>query len=243
MIAVVIPEINSFFYSRILASMQAVIGDKYLLAVMCSNNSSKIEKDIVSKLNPSQIKCLIISQSMDTEDCSHLVEAKKRGIKTSIDLVSEHSDRYKLVIPCLEYVDNLIVNELEAGAMAGIEPTLENLPAIADKLLSYGVSERVIIHSPSLGIVKTRNSLTVLPSYKLPEGFIKGTAGAGDAFCSGALLGIYEEKSDEEILEYATLAAISNLRAVDGTSSVDELDKLKRELGNLPRQTLKVNYN
>ena len=81
MIAVVIPEINSYFYSRILASMQAVIGDKYLLAVMCSNNSSKIEKDIVSKLNPSQIKCLIISQSMDTEDCSHLVEAEKRGIK------------------------------------------------------------------------------------------------------------------------------------------------------------------
>jgi LacI family transcriptional regulator len=81
MIAVVIPEINSYFYSSILASMQAVIRDKYLLSVMCSNNSSKIEKEIVSKLSPSQIKCLIISQSMDTEDCSHLVEAEKRGIK------------------------------------------------------------------------------------------------------------------------------------------------------------------
>ena len=81
MIAVVIPEINNYFYSRILASMQAAIGNRYLLAIMCSHNSSKIEKEIVSKLSPSQTKCLIISQSMDTDDCSHLVEAEKRGIR------------------------------------------------------------------------------------------------------------------------------------------------------------------
>ena len=186
---------------------------------------------------------LLLKKIDEGEGLLILKEAKKRGIKTSIDLVSEHSDRYKLVLPCLKYVDNIIVNELEAGAMAGIEPTLENLPAIADKLLELGVSERVIIHSPALGIVKTRDNLTVLPSYKLPDGFIKGTAGAGDAFCSGALLGIYEQRSDLEILEFATLSAISNLRAVDGTSSVDNLDKLKLELGNLPRQTLKVNFN
>ncbi|MBR2342656.1 MAG: carbohydrate kinase family protein [Clostridia bacterium] len=165
-----------------------------------------------------------------------LREAQSRGIKTSIDLVSEHSDRYKGVIPCLAYVDNLIVNEVEAGALAGITPTDDNLAEIAEKLIALGVRERVIIHSPALGIVKTRDSLTTLPSYKLPRGFIKGTTGAGDAFCSGALLGIYEGRSDTEILEYASLAAIASLRAVDATSAVEEISVLKSTLGNLPRQ-------
>ena len=165
-----------------------------------------------------------------------LREAQSRGIKTSIDLVSEHSDRYKGVIPCLAYVDNLIVNEVEAGALAGITPTDDNLAEIAERLIALGVRERVIIHSPALGIVKTRDSLTTLPSYKLPRGFIKGTTGAGDAFCSGALLGIYEGRSDTEILEYASLAAIASLRAVDATSAVEEISVLKSTLGNLPRQ-------
>ena len=39
-----------------------------------------------------------------------LKKAKEKGIKTSIDLVSENSDRYSLVLPCLAYTDNLIVN-------------------------------------------------------------------------------------------------------------------------------------
>ena len=167
-----------------------------------------------------------------------LKEAKKRGIKTSIDLVSEDSDRYGLVRPVLPYVDNLIVNEHEAGALTGIAPTEDNLPLIADELLKAGVSERVIIHSPDMGLVKTVSSLTTLPSYQLPVGFIKGTAGAGDAFCSGALLGIYEGRSDLEILEYATLAAISSLRAEDGSSAVEELSLLKREFAALERKKI-----
>jgi sugar/nucleoside kinase (ribokinase family) len=169
-----------------------------------------------------------------------LKEAEKRGIKTSIDLVSEHSDRYKCVLPTLPFVDNLIVNEVEAGALAGIEPTDDNLVKIAERRLELGVKDRVIIHSPKIGLVKTRENLTVLPSYELPSGFIKGTTGAGDAFCSGALLGIYEGLSDLEILEYASLAAIASLRAVDATSAVEEISVLKNTLGNLPRQNFSI---
>ncbi len=183
---------------------------------------------------------LLLGRVDEGEGIKILKEAKARGIKTSIDLVSDDSDRYKLVRPCLQYVDNLIVNEHEAGALAGIAPTEENLPLIADELLSMGVSERVIIHLPSFGLVKTRENLTILPSYKLPEGFIKGTTGAGDAFCSGALLGIYEGKSDLEILEYATLAAISSLRSPDATGSVEEISILKEKFSSLDRQTLKI---
>ncbi len=155
-----------------------------------------------------------------------LKEASVRGIKTSIDLVSENSDRYTCVLPCLPYVDNLIINELEAGKLCGIEPTNENLPAIAKKLFELGVRERVIIHTPALGVCATRSDCTVLSSYRLPDGFIQGTTGAGDAFCSGALIAIEQGRSDREILEYAQTAAIAALRTPDATSGLEPLKTL-----------------
>ena len=151
-----------------------------------------------------------------------LKQAKARGITTSIDLVSENSDRYSLVIPCLPYVDNLIINETEAGKICGMEPTDENLPAIAEKLLEMGVRERVIIHQPSLGLCKTRDSLTLLPSVALPKGYVKGKTGAGDAFCSGALIAIERNASPREILELAEAAAVASLREADATSGIEE---------------------
>lgn len=151
-----------------------------------------------------------------------LREAKERGISTSIDLVSENSDRYSLVIPCLPYVDNLIINEVEAGKLCGMEPTEENLPVIAEKLLEMGVRERVIIHMPSLGLCKTKDSLTLLPSCKLPKGYVKGKTGAGDAFCSGALIAISRNASPDEILELAEAAAVSSLTEADATSGIME---------------------
>ncbi len=151
-----------------------------------------------------------------------LKEAKARGIKTSIDLVSENSDRYQVVLPCLPYVDNLIINELEAGKLAGLAPTEENLPAIAEKLLGMGVRERVIIHQPALGLCATREGVTTLPSCKLPKGYIKGKTGAGDAFCSGALIAIARNAAPAEILELAEAAAVASLTAPDATSGIVE---------------------
>ncbi|MBR7116463.1 MAG: carbohydrate kinase family protein [Clostridia bacterium] len=163
-----------------------------------------------------------------------LKEAKRRGITTSIDLVSENSDRYSVIIPSLKYTDNLIINELEAGKLTGIDPSDDNLEAIAKRLMELGVRERVIIHKKELGILLSERGLTVIGSYELPGGFIKGTTGAGDAFCAGALLGIYENKSDREILELATLSALGALSAPDavsGMSTVEELQKLTKGLG------------
>lgn len=165
-----------------------------------------------------------------------LKEASTRGIKTSIDLVSENSDRYTCVLPCLPYVDNLIINELEAGKLCGIEPDESNLPELAKKLLELGVRERVIIHTPAVGVCATVSDCTCLPSYRLPEDFIKGTTGAGDAFCSGALIGIYQEKTNREILEYAQIAAVASLRFADATSGLDDFDSLYSVFKNLKRE-------
>ncbi len=168
-----------------------------------------------------------------------LAKAKSLGIKTSIDLVSENSDRYKLVIPCLKYTDNVIINESEAGKIAEMEPTKENLKAIAEKIMSYGIGERVIIHMPTLSVCLSKNgNYITLPSYDLPKGFIQGTTGAGDAFCAGALLGIYLGKSDEEILAIASKAAVGALSAADAVSGMKSLAELDALCADLAPQSL-----
>lgn len=167
-----------------------------------------------------------------------LKKAQEAGVKTSIDLVSENSDRYKLVLPCLKYTDYLIINELEAGKLAGIEPAPENLKAIAEKLMSLGVREKVIIHMKDRGVCISKEGYTVLPAYAVEKGYIKGKTGAGDAFCSGALLGIYKEMSDYDILDLASMAAISSLSTADATSGVKSQKELIELCKNLDREMI-----
>ena len=167
------------------------------------------------------IKIDVVFAKIDSGDGLEILKlAKENGVKTSIDLVSENSNRYSLVIPCLNFVDNLIINEVEAGAIVGIEPNENNLIEIAKKLKDLGVSERVIIHTPSVSVCASNDGETVMPSYDLPSDFIVGTTGAGDAFCAGALIGIYQEKTDKEILEFASSTAVLALTKADAVSGL-----------------------
>ncbi len=154
-----------------------------------------------------------------------LKKASALGIKTSIDLVSENSDRYTCVLPALPYTDNLIINELEAGKLCGIEPTKENLRSICEKLMEMGVRERVILHMPECGVCLSKDGYLVSPSFEPPKGYIKGKTGAGDAFCAGALLGIEQGLSDAEILDLAGAAAVVSLSAPDATSGMCTAEK------------------
>ena len=181
----------------------------------------------------------LLLDKIDNGDGERLLKAaKEKGIKTSIDLVSENSDRYSLVLPCLKYVDNLIINEVEAGALTGIEPKRENLITIAEKLKAYGVAERVIIHTPEMGVCVSQRGVESVPSYALPKDFIVGTTGAGDAFCAGALLGIYQDKTDKEILEFASGAAVAALSQADATSGLCTEQEIKELCKGLKRKEI-----
>ena len=163
----------------------------------------------------------LLLDKIDSGDGLEILKcAKENGIKTSIDLVSENSNRYSLVIPCLKYVDNLIINEVEAGAIVGVIPNDDNLIDIAKKLKELGVIERVIIHTPSVSVCVSNSGETVMPSYELPSGFIVGTTGAGDAFCAGALTAIYQDKTDKEILQFSSSTAVLALTKADAISGL-----------------------
>lgn len=164
----------------------------------------------------------LLLQKIDAGDgLKVLKKAKDLCIETSIDLVSENSDRYGLILPCLPYVDYLIINELEAGRLTNIKPDLINIPMIAEKLKKMGVQKKVIIHFKEGSLCCSDNGLVYLASMKLPKDYIKGTTGAGDAFCAGALLGIYKGLSDTEILDLGTCTATAALGTYDAVSGVE----------------------
>lgn len=156
-----------------------------------------------------------------------LKKAKEMGICTSIDLVSENTERYSLVLPCLPYTDYLIINEVEAGKLTGMNPSDENLEEIAWRLRECGVNRKIIIHKPELAVCLSEEGYTVVKSYELPDEYIKGTTGAGDAFCAGALLGIYKEWKDEEILKFASSCAIMALGKANATSGLMAESKIR----------------
>ena len=156
-----------------------------------------------------------------------LKELNRRGVETAIDLVSENSDRYRLVRECLPYVDHLIVNEIEAARIAGSEGELRD---VATRLFELGVRKRVVIHMPEKGVSLLKDGTwTEVPSVKLPKGFIKGKTGAGDAFCAGCLVGIFNGLSEREILDLGGTAAVGAMSApgaVEGMRSVAELREI-----------------
>ena len=61
---------------------------------------------------------------------------------------------------------------------------------------------------------------TAVPSLKLPDGYIKGSVGAGDAFCAGVLYGLTKGMPEKEILEFASGAAACNLSEKDSVSGM-----------------------
>jgi sugar/nucleoside kinase (ribokinase family) len=151
---------------------------------------------------------LLLLDALDEPDSRHgtkaarlLSIAQAAGIKTSVDVVSEDSDRFpKIVNPALKHVDYCILNEIEAGKTTGfkIRPSDGRLDTVALRhaagaLLQQGVRELVVIHFPEGAFARTRKGEDFWqPSLKLPSDFIAGTAGAGDAFCAGVLLGLHE---------------------------------------------------
>lgn len=163
---------------------------------------------------------LLLQKVDDGDGVRILRKALDNGIETSIDLVSENSDRYGLVAPCLPYTDYLIINEIEAGKLTGMEPVNENLEQVASKLKQMGVRKKVIIHKPDCSVCFSDAGFSCLGSYVLPDGYIQGTTGAGDAFCAGALIGIYNGWTDMEIMEFASACAVMALGSADATSGM-----------------------
>ena len=182
---------------------------------------------------------LLLLDKLDAPSSTHgtvaaevLAKAQAAGLKTSVDCVSEDSDRFpKIVMPVLKHVDYCIMNEFEAGRCTGrrvrknerIDPI--QLRGTMQVLLDAGVRERVVVHYPEGGCALGRDGKwNEHHSVKLPPGYVKGAAGAGDAFAAGVLLGWHDDKPIAEQLRYGVCAAAANLSEETCTGGLKPLD-------------------
>ena len=183
---------------------------------------------------------LLLLDAMDAPDKVYgtraaklLAAAQAAGLKTSVDVVSEDSDRFaKIVTPSLKYTDYCILNEIEAGKTTGFkirsaEGKLDTvaLRHAAGALLQFGVREVVVIHFPEGAFARTRKGEDFWQSsLNLPAKYIAGTAGAGDAFCAGVLYGLHEDWELSRSLLTGVCAAAASLAEPTCTGGMKPLD-------------------
>lgn len=176
-----------------------------------------------------------------------LHDVQERGIETSIDVVSDSSGEFaRKVTPALKYCDYAIMNEIEGCAVSGLEPRdksgkllVENIRKTLEQFMKIGVKKRAVIHCPEAGFCMDRDmGFCMVPSYQLPTGYIKGSVGAGDAFCAGCLHEIYLGSTPEKMLEYAAAAAAANLSRPDAVSGMREEEELRKMAENWEKQKI-----
>jgi sugar/nucleoside kinase (ribokinase family) len=147
---------------------------------------------------------------------SHVLEkASAAGLITAADMVSvEHTDFARSAFSSLPHVDHFILNEIEAGKLAGLSLRTGDGPAwalienAARALLDKGVRRSVTIHFVEGAVcVEKSGAAHRQASVQLPNGFVQGATGAGDAFAAGLLLGIHENLPWSETLRLAVCSA------------------------------------
>lgn len=171
-----------------------------------------------------------------------LAKVHSMGVKTSMDIVSEDSPRAGGIIRCsLKYCDYLIVNEQESSVAAEIpirdgrgKLIAKNMRPLCEKMFELGVKDIVTIHCPEGSFsMEASGAYHEQPSFNLPQGFIVGTTGAGDAFCAGMLFGIYNGWELTKSMRFGNGVAASSLRGSGGTTTVCDRHSIERLMDKL----------
>jgi len=211
----------------------------------CRGANAKLTVDqVLACKSPARIfhlGYLLLLDALDRDDPEYGVTAaraldglQQQGYETSVDVVSEEGDRYrKVILPCLKYVDYLIINEVEAENCLGTQcrrdgqPDVAAIKAAACDLLNRGVRKLVIIHFPEGGVAAARNGeICYAPSFLVNRDEIVSTVGAGDAFCAGALYAIHEGWKLREMLDFASASARFNLFSAISTGGAPKLETI-----------------
>lgn len=196
---------------------------------------------------------ILLLDEFDKEDNEYgtvmarfLKKVQSKGIKTSIDVVSDSSADYgKKILPALKFCNYIIVNELECCKIWGLNAYKEdgqldksNIKIAMKNAASAGVKDKVIVHSKDISFIfdVAQGTFTEVKSLNIPKDEIKGSVGAGDAFCAGCLYGLYNGYPDLQVIEFASGAAACSLFAADsvsGMKSKDEIIDLIEKYGRL----------
>jgi sugar/nucleoside kinase (ribokinase family) len=180
-----------------------------------------------------------------------LAAAQRAGMHTNLELVSLEPDRMREVaLPCLPHLDSLIVNEVEAASVAGIELAATSADGVTDwsamedvarRVLGLGVKSFVAVHFPAGCVAVTHDGgVHRQGSVDLPADQVISAVGAGDAFASGVIHGVHEGWPLQDSLRTGVCIAAACLGGSgtsDGVRPLSECLALGAEFGYRPHAT------
>jgi sugar/nucleoside kinase (ribokinase family) len=158
-----------------------------------------------------------------------LKKAHAAGLKTNIELATlEDHILHDVVMPCLEHLDYVIVNDAEIGALSGVPTRVggrtdpDACERAARAVLAGGAMDIVAVHWPDMAIAVARDgAFARKPSVAIPPDVVVGANGAGDAFAAGMIYGIHEAWALDKCLALAHATAAMSLRAVTCSGAVE----------------------
>ena len=233
--------------------MSVPSGDRTFFLKMGTNSEFSPEDIDVDSLNCNilHIGYIMLLDKFDEDDkrygtvmAGFLSEVQKRGIKTSVDLVSGSLENYgKKVIPALKYCNYVIMNETECCGIFGLDAYTDgklnegNIRLAMQKCMDAGVSDMVVVHCKECAFaLNKKGKFTSVASLKVPKEDMKGSVGAGDAFCAGCLYALYHNYHETQMLEFASAAAACSLleaNSIDGMKPRNEILALSAKYGRL----------
>jgi sugar/nucleoside kinase (ribokinase family) len=164
-----------------------------------------------------------------------LQRARAAGMHTNLELASVGRERMaEVVLSCLPHVDSLVINELEAGALTGVEAPMPHVDdpvdwqaveAIALRLIELGVSTLAVVHFPAGCVAAAPDGRTWRQgSVRVPPEEIRSATGAGDAFAAGVVLGLHERWPVERCLRLGVAAAAACVRSPTTSGGIRATD-------------------
>ena len=164
-----------------------------------------------------------------------LRRAQAAGIHTNLEMATLAPARNLVVVgPCLAHLDSIVVNELEAGALTGIDAPAgdpdgpvawDALEAMATGLVSRGIRRLAVVHVPGGAVATAPGGRTWRQgSVRVPREAVRSTTGAGDALSAGILFGIHEGWPVEASLRLGVAAAAACIRSAHTSDGITNAD-------------------
>ena len=148
------------------------------------------------------------------------LSAKKKGKK----VLFNPAPACRIDEELMKAIDILVVNELEAAFISGIEYTGNNLEEIALSLLQAGARNAVITLGSQGVYMKNDKEIIQLPGYKVNA---IDTIAAGDTFCGALAVICAQREIDRDALSFANAAAAIAVTRSGAQPSIPTLDEVK----------------
>ena len=135
----------------------------------------------------------------------------------------------------LRQADILFANKTEASRILGEQIAADVASTGLGRRRSLPLAARGAVHSTGEAVCRERGGiLCSQASLKLPDNFIKGSTGSGDAFTAGFLSGVHDDRTAVECLlrgEYVAAASLTHGTPSLGVSPLDECLTLAQQFG------------